>query len=216
MDEDWIARWREGQISFHEGHVNAFLDRYLARFAGCRRVLVPLCGKTEDLAFLAAHGHAVVGVELAEQAVREFFAVHGLAPSVTARGPFLAYTAGLFTLLVGDIFAATPELVGPIDAVYDRAALIALPADLRPRYVTHVRTLVAAGAPALVITLEYDPQLMTGPPFAVFEAELRALHAGQAIELLEERPFGGGGKCTQSRVSATERCFAIRYGDARS
>jgi len=216
MDQDWIARWRDGRIAFHEGQANAFLDRYLARFAGCRRVLVPLCGKAEDLAFLAAHGHAVLGVELAEQAVREFFAVHALAPSITARGPFVEYTAGLITVLAGDIFATTPALVGPIDALYDRAALIALPADLRPRYVAQLRALVPPRAPALVITLEYDQQLMTGPPFAVLEAELRALHAGATVELLEERPATGSGKCTESRVPATERCFAIRFDDDRS
>jgi len=213
MHEDWIARWSDGRIGFHEGHTNALLDRHIVRFAGRRRVLVPLCGRAEDLAFLAARGHMVVGIELAEQAVREFFASHALVPSIAARGPLVEYTAGSITLLAGDIFATTPELIGPIDALYDRAALIALPADLRPRYVAHLRTLLPAGAPALVITIEYDQQLMTGPPFAVFEPELRALYAGQAIELLEERPSTGGGKCTQAGVSATERCFAIRSDD---
>lgn len=215
MHEDWIARWRDGRIGFHEGHANAFLDRHIARLAGCRRVLVPLCGKTEDLAFLAARGHTVVGVELAEQAVREFFASHALVPSIVARGALVEYTAGAITLLVGDVFATTPEVVGPVDALYDRAALIALPADLRPRYVAHLRTLLPASAPALVITLEYDQQLMTGPPFAVLASELRALHAGRAIELLEERPASGGGKCTQSGVPATERCFLIQSDDRR-
>lgn len=213
MHEDWVARWRDGRIGFHEEHVNTLLERHVARFAGCHRVFVPLCGRTEDLAFLAAYGHAVLGVELAEQAVREFFEIHALAPSIITRGPFVEYNAGAITLLAGDFFATTPALMGPIDAYYDRAALIALPADLRPRYVAHLRGLVPVGAPSLVITLEYDQQRMTGPPFAVFESELRSLYAGRAIELLEEQPSGGGGKCTQSGVPATERCFAIRPED---
>jgi thiopurine S-methyltransferase len=210
MHDEWLARWRDGRIGFHEGHPNALLERHLSQLAGHRRVLVPLCGKAEDLAFLAAHGHQVLGVELAERAVREFFDAHALAPSILQRGPFASYSAGPITLLVGDWFATTPELIGPIDALYDRAALIALPADLRPRYVAHLRTLLPAAAPGLVITLEYDQQLMAGPPFAVHESELRSLHAGRVIELLEERPATGGGKCTQSGVPATERCFAIR------
>lgn len=208
MHEEWLARWREGRIGFHEGRPNALLGRQIARLAGCRRVLVPLCGKAEDLAFLAEHGHEVIGVELAEQAVRAFFAGHALAPSIAARGPFAAYHAGAFTLLVGDFFAATPELIGPVDALYDRAALIALPAELRPRYVALLRALLPARAPALVITLEYDQHAMAGPPFAVLEPELRALYAGATVELVEERTASGG-KCSQSGVAATERCFAI-------
>ena len=92
MHEDWIARWSDGRIGFHEGHTNTLLDRHIVRFAGRRRVLVPLCGRAEDLAFLAARGHMVVGIELAEQAVREFFASHALVPSIAARGPLVAYT----------------------------------------------------------------------------------------------------------------------------
>lgn len=212
MHEEWLARWRERRIGFHEGRPNALLERHVARLAGCRRVLAPLCGKAEDLAFLADRGHEVLGVELAEQAVREFLAEHGLTPSIAPRGPFLAYQAGPFTLLVGDFFAATPELLGPIDALYDRAALIALPAERRPRYVALLRALVPAGSPALVITLEYDQRAMTGPPFSVLEPELRALYAGAAIELVDERTASGGGKCSQSGVPATERCFALRLG----
>lgn len=209
MHDEWLARWRDGRIAFHENRPNTLLERHLPRLAGCRRVLVPLCGRSEDLAFLAAHGHEVVGVELAEQAVREFFEQHARAPTVDARGPFAAYTAGQVTLLAGDFFLTTPELLGPVDALYDRAALIALPPELRSRYVQHVRAILPPAAPALVITLEYDQRLMKGPPFAVLEPELRALFAGREIELVEERPATGGGKCTQSGASATERCFVV-------
>lgn len=215
MHEDWIARWRDGRIGFHEGRPNTFLDRHLARLAGCRRVFVPLCGRSEDLAFLAAHGYEVVGVELAEQAVREFFELHALTPSITPRGSVVEYRAGAVTLLVGDLFATTPELVGPIDALYDRAALIALPAELRPSYVAQLRALLPAGSPGLVITVEYDPRAIAGPPFVVAEAELRSLYAGAVVEWLEDQPVTSG-KLAESNVLATERCFAIRLSDPRS
>jgi thiopurine S-methyltransferase len=213
MNEDWLARWRDGRIAFHEARPNALLEHHVARLAGARRVVVPLCGKAEDLAFLAAHGHDVLGVELSEQAAQAFFEEHALTPTVSARGPFVEYRAGAITVLAGDVFATTPELVGPLDALYDRAALIALPPELRPRYVAHLRSLLPAGARGLVITLEYDQALMTGPPFAVLEAELRTLYAGSSIDLVEERPFIDEGKCTQSGVSATERCFAVRLDE---
>jgi thiopurine S-methyltransferase len=215
MHDEWLARWRDGRIAFHENRPNTLLDRHLARLAGSRRVLVPLCGRSEDLAFLAAHGYEVVGIEVAEQAVREFFELHACTPTVGARGPFTAFTAGPITLLAGDFFLTTPELLGPVDALYDRAALIALPPGLRPRYVQHVRAMLPPEAPGLVITVEYDQRLMKGPPFAVLEPELRALFAGREVELVEERPATGGGKCTQSGVPATERCFAVG-GDTAS
>jgi thiopurine S-methyltransferase len=215
MDAEWLARWREGRIAFHESHPNTFLERYVPRFAGRRRILVPLCGKAEDLAFLAVHGHEVIGVELAEQAVRAFFDEHALAPVVSSSGPFTTYTAGAITVHTGDFFALTRDITGSIDALYDRAALVALPADLRPRYAEQVRALLPAGAPGLVITLEYDPQRMAGPPFPVFESELRSLYPGSTIELLDERPATGGGKCTQSGVPATDRCFTIRFDGSR-
>src|SRR5262249_44359919 len=189
MAEDWLARWRDGRTAFHERRPNGLLERHAPQLDGRRRVLVPLCGKAEDLAFLAARGHDVVGIELAEQAARAFFVEHDLAPTVTPHGPFASWTAAnrSLTLLVGDFFAVTPELIGPIDAVYARAALSALPRELRPRYVGLLRSLLAGG-PAMVITLEYDQSAMSGPPFAVDEAELRALYAGAEVELLAERP----------------------------
>jgi thiopurine S-methyltransferase len=237
MDVTWLARWRDGRIAFHEGRPNGFLERHVARLDGRRRVLVPLCGKAEDLAFLAARGHDVIGIELAELAVRAFFDEHGLTPAVAPRGPFTAFTVGIaadtaeprdaaaadpahpagsLTLLVGDLFAATPELTGPIDAVYDRAALIALPPDLRPRYAAALRSLLPAAAPLLVITLEYDQRAMQGPPFSVPESELRALYPAAELALLDERQAPeDGGKCSQSGVKATERCFLIGPRDAR-
>jgi thiopurine S-methyltransferase len=230
MADEWLARWREGRTAFHEGRPNDLLVRHAAHLAGSRRVLVPLCGKSEDLAFLAACGHDVVGVELAEQAVQAFFAEHDLTPSIAPRGPVVAYevgagmvrpaaptgpaTSGAIALLAGDFFAVTPELLGPVDALYDRAALIALPAELRSRYVARLRALLPVEAPALVITLEYDQAAVAGPPYAVLEAELRTLYAGAAVELMEERP-GDVAKCAQSGTPVTERCFALRRSGTR-
>lgn len=209
-EEDWVARWREGRTGFHEGAPNELLVNHRARLTG-RRVLVPLCGRSEDLAYLAAHGHEVVGVELAEQAVREFFALHALEPAVAQRGPLVEYRSGAITLLAGDFFEVTRDHVGAIDAYYDRAALIALTSATRPRYAAHVRSLVPVGAPGIVLTTEYDQALTDGPPWSVPEAELRALYAGSAIELLEERAMPAP-RLVAVGAAPVERCFAIRLG----
>jgi thiopurine S-methyltransferase len=201
--EFWRARWREGRIRFHEGHVNVYLERHAKRLSG--RVLVPLCGKAEDLAWLAARGHEVVGVELIEDAVRAFFTEHGLTPSITPRDALVEYASGSLVLYAGDVFALTPALLGQVDSIYDRGALVALPSDMRRRYAAHLRTL-APGATILQVTLEYAPGAMEGPPFTVTEHDLRALYAGAVIEFLDEGPDS---RPRDPPVDATERCYAM-------
>jgi thiopurine S-methyltransferase len=204
----WAERWREGRIGFHEGRVNAFLERHVDRLGAARRVLVPLCGKTEDLAFLASRGHAVVGIEAVEDAVKAFFREHDLTPEVTELKHARSYTAGAVTILAGDFFAVTAKEVGAPAAFYDRAAIVALAADVRPKYVSHLRTLLAPDATGLVVTFEYDPSKMQPPPFAVPEAELRALYAGATLELIDGGPAEGL-RFAEAGVAAHEKCFAV-------
>lgn len=203
----WFARWQEGRIGFHEGAPNAFLAQHVDRLASHRRVLVPLCGKAEDLAFLASHGHEVVGIELVEDAVRQFFAEHGAEPTVEERHGMRCFTWDAITLVAGDVFATTAEIVGPIDAIYDRAALVALPPETRVRYVAHLRRLAPAARRELLVTLDYPPDAAAGPPFCVTDDEVHRLFAGAAIELLGEAadPSGrAGGKMV-------ERCYELRF-----
>ena len=73
------------------------------------------------------------------------------------------------TLYCGDYFDFQDE---PFDAHYDRGALIALSADLRPRYAQHTRALLTDEAAQFVITIEYDQAVCDGPPFSIGEEEL--------------------------------------------
>jgi thiopurine S-methyltransferase len=204
----WRTRWAEHKVhGFHEGHPNAFLAANLARLDGYYRVLVPLCGKAEDLAFLAANNHAVVGVELVEDAAAQFFAEHAIEPKVERREDHAIYTAHELTVITGDWFAMTPTIVGPVDAVYDRAALIALPPELRPRYIAQLRTLVPAGAWGLTVTLDYGDAAFQGPPFSVSDAEVRGHY--KAVELLGEAP-NPNGRLADAGIAATERCYAVQ------
>lgn len=162
----WHERWTTSQIGFHLAAPNPHLLRWwpTLNLPSGAKVLVPLCGKTHDLAWLAGQGFMAVGVELSALACAAFFAEHGLAPSVEARGAFTAWSAGNVTILEGDVFAL-PE-VEPLSgfaAVWDRAALIALPAELRDRY---LRELQVPG-PHLVVTMVYDQARRDGPPFSV-------------------------------------------------
>lgn len=204
----WTSRWSEGKIGFHEGAPNAFLARHAPRIADRRRVLVPLCGKAEDLAFLAAHDHEVIGIELVEDAVRAFFTEHGATPTTSRRGPLMIYTAGAITILAGDLFNVTEADVGAIDAVYDRAALIALPPEMRRRYVDHLMMLVPARTQSLLVTLEYPQDQHQGPPFSVPEAEVRTLFT--SAELIDERLATG--PIAAAGLSPIERCYVATVG----
>lgn len=202
--EDWAARWRDGRTGFHEGRPNELLQRHVGALRGARRILVPLCGKAVDLKFLADQGHEVVGVELVEDAVVAFFAEHGLTPATHRRGPLTLYEAGAITLVVGDFFAVTNDVVGALDGFYDRAAMIALPPDVRTRYVQHLRSLTAG--PGIVISFDYPQELMAGPPFSVSEADVRAHYDGRQVDLLEAHMI------THQRIQSTakESCLLVR------
>lgn len=180
MDPDfWLARWEAGRIGFHRDEINPLLVRHWDALGAPRggTVFVPLCGKSRDMAWLAGRGHPVVGVELSPLAVRGFFADHGLAPRVARGRAHARHEAGGITLLLGDYFDLEPDDLGPVAAVYDRAALIALPRAMRPRYAAHMARL-APGAPILLITLEYPEGEMEGPPFSVGPEEVERLFGG--------------------------------------
>lgn len=207
MEADfWKDRWAEGKIGFHQGVANEYLVAHAARLTG--RVLVPMCGKAEDLAYLASLGHEVIGVELVESAVAAFFAEHGLVPSVDEPWndcTHRAYRHGAITLIAGDWFRTTPEMIGAVNSVYDRAAIVAMPPALRIPYVAQLRELVQPGTPGLLVTVDYDETRFQGPPFPVGDTEVRAHYT--RVEQLEEMPAGG--RLGDANVGALERCYAI-------
>lgn len=206
--EFWKERWREGRIGFHEGHPNTFLERHVGQLGPRRRVLVPLCGKTEDMAFLASRGHDVVGVELVPEAVEAFFREHDLDPEREDGPRVRAWSAGGVTILEGDVFACTREDVGAADALYDRAAVVAFPPEVRPKYVAHLRSLLAPSARGLLVTFEYPQERVTPPPFSVGLDEVRALYAGARVTELESRPLTGP-RFSEAGVAGSERCLSI-------
>ena len=151
-----------------------FLEQYWPQVTQQTRgtVLVPLCGKSLDMVWLAQQGHRVVGVELSEVAVESFFSENGLEAQWQENEGFRFMASGPYTLYCGDFFATSEELLGPIDFVYDRAAHIALPPQVRARYAAHLSTLVHGQTKALLLTVEYDQTRRDGPPYSVPGDEL--------------------------------------------
>jgi thiopurine S-methyltransferase len=175
--EFWHERWQAGQIGFHQAEVHPFLTRWwptLAMPSGAR-VYVPLCGKSLDMAWLAEQGHRVVGSELIPIAITEFFGDRGLAPSTTVRDGCRVHAAGPYEILEGDALGLTTAQLGPVQAAYDRAALVALPPGMRRDYAASLARLLPPGAPALLVAFEYPQEMRGGPPFSVATDEVREL-----------------------------------------
>ena len=169
----WHQRWENSDISFHEAESNIGLVRHFEKLAVAEgsRVFVPLCGKTLDIAWLLSTGYRVVGVELSELAIEQLFAELGLMPKVTETGKFRKFSAKNIDIFVGDIFDVSKSTLGPVAAVYDRAALVALPEETRRRYAAHLVE-ITTNAPQLLITFVYDQSLMEAPPFSLSAAEV--------------------------------------------
>ena len=189
----WRQRWQDNQIGFHQDQPTPLLQKHWAAVGaapGCR-VFVPLAGKSLDMLWLAAQGHRVLGVELSQLAVEQFFAEHGLQPDIHETRYGRHYRAGStqasdIELICGDAFALNAAALADCTAVFDRAALIALPPELRLRYVDTLYACLPAGCRGLLNTMEYPAHERPGPPFNVDESEVRR-HFGRDwnVDLLE-------------------------------
>ena len=188
----WHQRWADNQIGFHQSAPTPLLLKHWSSLdvPADGKVFVPLCGKSLDLAWLAAQGHRVLGVELSKLAIEQFFAENCLDPEVRESASGTHFVAGDIDIICGDVFALDSAILADCAAVFDRAALIALPPELRVRYAHELYAKLPPGCLGLLITLEYAQDERDGPPFAVPEAEVHALYGRDwKIELRERRPI---------------------------
>ena len=184
----WESRWQEGRIGFHLPLVNPYLIRFSAHLLKSEpeNIFVPLCGKTLDLPWLANRTKKVVGVEIVSQAVEEFYAENEISYSIQPVGELQLFKNDSIDIFQGDFFDLTQEDTGLFEAIYDRGSLVALARPERQKYVEHLLSFLAPGGRLLLITLEYDQEQMSGPPFSVADAEMEMLFSQYGkCELLE-------------------------------
>lgn len=200
--EFWLNKWDQGELGFHMDEVNPALIRHWPALcapghsdaynpaADTQRVLVPLCGKTRDILWFLAEGYSVTGIELSELALaelaedieREF----GWRLEKDEKPGQIVWTHPRVTLICGDLLDVQPAQIGEIRWLFDRAALVALPFEMRVGYVKKLMAL-APGASQLLVVFEYDQSVMAGPPFSIDDSEVKAHYSGAyRIELLKE------------------------------
>ena len=184
----WLERWRLNQIGFHQTDYNARLIRHWPALDVPKggTLFVPLCGKSRDMWWLAEAGHRVIGVELSSMAIEAFFEDASAPYVYRQRSPLSWYEGNGIRIGCGNFFDLTAaDLVGA-NGVFDRGALVALPVEMRRRYVDHLLKVVPVHAEILLLTLEYDQTRVGGPPFSVLRTEVESLYADRcAVTRLE-------------------------------
>lgn len=174
----WHQRWQANELGFNQAHPHVLLQRYFndLNLKSGARILVPLCGKSIDMLWLLSQGYELIGVELSSLACSAFFTEHQLSVTTHHTDHFTMFQGEKITLLAGDFFELNQETLGSVAAVYDRAALVALPSELRQRYAAHLITLLQDTSSVFLITTSYNQESMQGPPFSVDEAEVIKLY----------------------------------------
>jgi len=176
----WHELWEKNDIGFHQDEVSPLVKNNFDKLPLAEkqnRIFIPLCGKTLVMPWLLSQGCQVVGVELSELAIEQLFAELGITPKVKVVGELKHYHAENLDLYVGDVFDLTAEILGEVDAIFDRGALEALSEDLRQRYSRHLSE-ITKKAPQLLIACEYNQALMEGPPFSISAEGLAELYKG--------------------------------------
>jgi len=181
--EFWLERWEENRIGFHRAEVHPMLVKYASEYLKPESTaLVPLCGKSLDMLWLAGRSRETVGVELSKKAANDFFKEN----SLSSRQEGAVFQGGGVRFIVGDFFAYQPDEAP--DFIYDRAALIALPPEMRSRYAEKIASIASPETRILLISFYYPQEEMNGPPFSVSPEEIQSLYGEHfSLELLEDR-----------------------------
>ena len=203
----WLDKWQANQIAFHEDKTHPMLSAHwnALEVDSSARVFVPLCGKSKDMIWLRERGHEIVGVELSEVAAQAFFHENELSAERSEHPKFVCYSGGGYRILCGDLFDLTTQELGSFGAIYDRAALIALPPETRICYAKQLRELCKIDTELLLVTLKYPTDALKPPPFIVADEEVSQYY-GQWCDLkkLATSPAKVKG------VDGTESAFQIK------
>ena len=187
---NWLEFWANNETNWHSDVVTQELEKYLGllKLESGDTVFVPLCGKSLDMIYMLNRGFSVIGVEVSEIGIKQFFHENGLDFTISQVGEFDLYSAKNIEIYCGDFFSLTSKHLCGVKAVFDRKSLIALDRNLRQKYVKHLNDIISLGVRILLITLHYPKHQMSGPPFSVDKSEVESLFS-MAFNYQELKPF---------------------------
>ncbi|MDQ1814566.1 methyltransferase domain-containing protein [Massilia sp. CCM 9210] len=152
----WDERFERGFTPWDRGGVPAALRDFAGRAARPLRTLIPGCGAAYELAYLCDAGWDATAIDFSPAAV---------AAARAAVGPWSE------RVREADFFAFAPDQ--PVELMYERAFLCALPRAMWPQVAARWAELLAPGA--LLAGFFFFDDVLKGPPFGIAVAELDAL-----------------------------------------
>ena len=188
MDIDfWLERWKNNETGFHQTTINPYLTYFYGEKGAPPelreklKVFVPLCGKSKDMLWLSQAGYKVFAVECSDEAVKAFFEENALNYKHAEKDEHALYMSSdqksAIEIFQGDFFALHEKDLEDVSDVFDRAALVALPPEMRKQYVEKMAEILKPGTRTLLVTLTYDQTQMEGPPFSVSENNVIELYS---------------------------------------
>ena len=217
MEHDfWHQAWSKAdQPGWQQKNVNPYLVKHWADSGALsgEAVFVPLCGRTLDMQWLRDYGHHVIGIDLSVTALQDFCKQQSIDAVCERDGELTVFRAPGWTLYAGDFFKLQAAQISRVSRVYDRAALIALPPDMRKAYASHLQEILPGGSEIFTITIAYDQKMMKGPPFSVSDNEVLDHYDG-AYEVQTLASASGpdqvGNLGARGLETLTETCFLLR------
>lgn len=186
----WQSRWQKGNTGWHMDTVYPVLPKIWPQLniPSGARIFVPLCGKSLDLQWLIDQNCTVIGVDISKKALHSIMQQHSEPFEQEASHGFTIYRSEAMTLWEGDVMKLPNDRMPPIDLIYDKAAIVALPPNMRSDYAQKLLSLCSDHTQILMQTFEYIQEEMNGPPFSVDEQELEKLFGKQfSRHLLHEQ-----------------------------
>ncbi|OCT58017.1 probable thiopurine S-methyltransferase [Xenopus laevis] len=182
-ENDWRDNWEKRKIGFHEKNIHVFLSEFVEDMVNKRaqiHIFFPLCGKAVDMKWLADMGHSIVGVDVSEMGLKEFFEeqnipyVEETLPEIPGAKVFKS-TSGNISLYCCNMFDLSSSIIGKFGGIWDRGAMVAINSWDRERYAKLILTLMENDCRYLLVTCVYDPKLHPGPPFYISDTARESL-----------------------------------------
>jgi len=164
----WSERFMQRITPWDRGGVPLALERFVAQSPRPLVTLIPGCGAGHEVAHLSERGWDVTAIDFSFAAVQ-------------------AARAGLGQwaerVLEADFFAFAPSR--PLECIYERAFLCALPPDRWQQIVRRWAELLPAGG--LLVGFFFFDQSYKGPPFGADPEELATM-LSPYFDLIEDQP----------------------------
>lgn len=202
----WSHRYESGQTPWIINHVHLALEKFFDKLnpgGHPKKVLVPMCGMSVDMSWLADKGMEVIGVDISRQAVTSFVSQSGQDWTVAA-APKLGSDAQTFTrkdgkikLYCGDVLKFTEKLEGKFDMVYDWFGLHVLNPQKRLIYGKTLKKLLNPGGRLLLEAIAYDknllqdenfkPPMPVPPPYSLTVEDIKAVFEPECkVEVIDK------------------------------